>query len=68
MKTFHRTTGRYKDIRVFDPTTPALRSYLMNTGQLPNPALKKTEETNKERIARIKIIRRQWASVLQQLG
>ena len=68
MKTFHRTTGRYKDIRVFDPTTPALRSYLMNTGQLPNSALKKPEETNEERIARMKIIRRQWASVLQQLG
>jgi len=68
MKIFHRTTGRYKDIRVFDPTTPALRSYLINTGQLPNPSLKKTEETDEERAARIKIIRRQWASVLQQLG
>jgi len=68
MKIFHRTTGRYKDIRVFDPTTPALRSYLINTGQLPNPSLKKTEETDEERAARIKIIRRQWKSVLQQLG
>tara|TARA_Y100000289_G_scaffold36879_1_gene36386 strand:+ start:503 stop:709 length:207 start_codon:yes stop_codon:yes gene_type:complete len=68
MQTFHRTTGRYKDIRVFDPTTPALRSYLINTGQLPNPALRKPEETNEERMARIKNIRKQWESVLQQLG
>ncbi len=68
MKIYHRTTDRYKDIRVFNPTTPALRTYLLNTGQIPNPDMKKTEETNQERMARMKIIRRQWASVLQQLG
>ena len=40
----------------------------MNTGQIPNPALKKTDETPEQRIARVKIIRRQWESVLHQLG
>jgi hypothetical protein len=67
MKNHQRTTGRYKDFRVFNPTTPALRSYLINTGQLPNPALKKAEETKEQRVARIKNTRRQWESVLQQL-
>jgi hypothetical protein len=68
MKNHHKPAGRYKDFRVFNPTTPALRSYLINTGQLPNPALKKAEETKEQRVARIKNTRRQWESVLQQLG
>ena len=68
MKNHHKPPGRYKDFRVFNPTTPALRTYLINTGQLPNPALKKAEETEEQRVARIKNTRRQWESVLQQLG
>ncbi len=67
MKTFVFSTGRYKDVRVFQPTTPALRSYLVNTGQIPNPDMKKTEETIEQRRARIKNTRRQWESVLRQL-
>ena len=50
------------------PVSRALRTYLINTGQIPNPDGVKTEETQEQRIARIKTVRKQWESVLRQLG
>ena len=67
MKTFRRSTGKYNHVRVFQPTTPALRQYFMSTGQIPNPRVQKPVETDLERRARIKNTRRQWESVLRQL-
>lgn len=65
------STFRYKKYEhgVFPvPVSRALKTYFINTGQIPNPNGKKTEETQEERIARIRVIRRQWEIVLRQLG